>query len=318
MSSSDRPDSVRLPDFEQMLSPGQALQQEQRQRPEPGENSVLLPDFSEMLSMQGRQTPAPRQGTPQEADDPQRVLLPDFSGLLEQQAAGAGAETPESEENPPSGGDAPKAAAAKPLSAVQDEIARTEQLCAGMRREAIEQARQTREQAAQEAVAIRHHARREIEAQLRQENEARLAGLQQTVEAAAAALSEAVNGLYEALEPRLLDTALRIAENILQYELDRDSKAYRAIVHNVLDQDYQAKALVLHLPPGRYDALTGGEAEFSEAMRMRGVEVARDPALDETDCMVTSNMGSIRGGVKTQLSRIRSAVQNQQRGEEQP
>ena len=138
------------------------------------------------------------------------------------------------------------------------------------------------------------------------------------MEAAAAALSEAVNGLYEALEPRLLDTALRIAENILQYELDRDSKAYRAIVHNVLDQDYQAKALVLHLPPGRYDALTGGEAEFSEAMRMRGVEVARDPALDETDCMVTSNMGSIRGGVKTQLSRIRSAVQNQQRGEEQP
>jgi len=51
---------------------------------------------------------------------------------------------------------------------------------------------------------------------------------------------------------------------------------------------------------------------FREEMARQGVRVVPDMTLEETECLVKSDMGSIRGGVSVQLARIRYAASNQQ------
>ena len=103
-----------------------------------------------------------------------------------------------------------------------------------------------------------------------------------------------------------------MAESILKYELDRNEGAYISIVRNVIEQTMMAHNVVLHLPPNRFDQLTAGEqTSFVQEMDKQGVALVRDPGLDATDCLVTCNMGNIKGGVKTQLARIKQAAAGQ-------
>lgn len=247
----------------------------------------------------------------------QRVLLPSFEDMM----GTVYMPLPEEPETPPE--EAPQAEAqqesagqpqADPaLEALAAEQRRVEALCEGMRKEAIAQSQQIIQQAREEAVAIEDKALRHARAQAKEELDGERQKLQDAGLAAAEALQQAQTALYDLAEPYFLDTAIRIAESILQLELQRDDGAYTAIVKNVVAQTAMAHDITLHLPPARYDALVAGEGAgaFAQEMEKRNVKIQRDNALGETECSVTSNMGTVKGGVKTQLSRIRHAIAGQ-------
>lgn len=191
-------------------------------------------------------------------------------------------------------------------------LAQAKAQCEALRSQAEEEARLILEQAQKEAAALAVKVREQEVAKARQELEAERQHLQEVLLGAAEALKEAQEELYTALEPLILDTALHMAESILKYELERNDEAFLAIVHNVLEQSSISGQLTLHLAPGRFDELTAKGGPLLEEMAKRGVELKRDPTMPETDCMVTNEMGSTRGGMAAQLSRIRYAVRNQQ------
>lgn len=253
----------------------------------------------------------------------ERVLLPSFEEMMHQIA---GARIPAEGSNPlPQDTDGPEIAAqgegpegALPVEAdadaqAEDELAAVRAACEQMQRAAEEEAQRILEQAREEAVALIQAAREEEAAKARRALEQERRQLREALLGAAEALQRAREELYAALEPNFLDTALHMAESILQYELSRSDEAFLAIVRNVLDQTYESGQVALHLPPGRFATLTENEeGPFMAEMLKRGVEIRRAPTLSEGDCMVTTDKGSIRGGVSVQLARIRFAVQNQQ------
>ncbi len=195
-------------------------------------------------------------------------------------------------------------------------LAETESLCGEMIHRAEEEARNILENARKEAEAIVRETREQEQVRARAELEKELERLRTSILAAAQTLQNAQDGLYAALEPRFLDTAVHMAENILKYELEQNNRAFLSIVQNVLNQSFPRRGVVLYLPSARFDELTGGagNASFLAGMSRRSVEVRRDPELDEWDCLITSDMGSVRGGTTTQLSRIRSMMGGGQSG----
>lgn len=247
---------------------------------------VLLPSFEEMMRMiAGAKVPA--EGMAHGALRPEGSLAfaeegcqPEDSPILE-------------EEGP------------------EDTLARTQALCEEMRCQAEEDVRLFLEQARQEAEALALEAREAEAARARQALQGERQKALSAALGAAEALKKAGEELYSTLEPYLLDTALHIAERILHYELDRNDQAYISMVRSLLDQAAIAEEVALHLAPGRFSELTAG-GDFAEEMAKRGVEIKRDPALSEEDCLVTSDRGSIKGGAAIQLARIRYAVRNQQ------
>ncbi len=252
---------------------------------------------------------------------PKRVLLPSFAEMLEENGLEPVEFPPEADEGAAGfAEDADSLAAEAPdgpgkpeKSFEERELERVEELCAGMRREAINKANATVAQAQQEAAAIRGKALRDMEQEVGKRTEEAILPLRRTVEAAAEALRQAREELCKALEPYFLDTAILIARNILHRELDKGDGAYLAIVREVLNQNYIVRDLVLHLPEKQYKRLMeSGEGEFAADMERQGVKVVCDKSIGETDCMVTSSMGNTRAGVEVQLARIRYAVDSQQ------
>ncbi len=253
--------------------------------------------------------------------DAAKVLLPTFEEMMEMIAGAtvsaemAGAEPEEPAGQAPAAQD-PTAQAREAASlrepGPQDLLAQAEAQCEAMRREAAEEARRIVEQGRQEARALAQEAREQEAAKARKELEVERHSLRQGALGAAEALQTAKLELYAALEPYLLDTALHMAESILKHELDHNDTAFLAIARNVLEQAPAGEQLTLHLAPGRYDAITAQGGPFIEEMAKRGVALRRDPNMPETDCLVTGEMGSTRGGAVTQLARIRYAVRNQQ------
>lgn len=248
--------------------------------------------------------------------DSARVLLPTFEEMMGyslQSFVEEDAALPPEEPQPMAEDMPPEEEAAEPAkSPAEEEMERVEKLCEGMRREAIAQSQDILRQAREEAVAIEHkaliHGRetaaRELEAERQKAREA--------AAAAAAALEQARVELCGALEPYFLDTAINIAESILNYELERNSEAYVSIVRSMVERTFMAHNVVLHLPRDKYDELTGREdGEFLREMERHGARVESDPTLDSGECMVTSDMGSILGGAKTQLARIKYSLAGQ-------
>lgn len=248
---------------------------------------VLLPTFEEMMKMiAGATVPAEMAGT--EPEQP----------AWQAPAADPAAQAPEAA---PPGEPGP-----------EDLLAEAKAQCEALRRQAAEEARCIVEQGRQEARALAQEAREQEAAKARQEMETERLSLRQGALGAAEALQTAKQELYAALEPYLLDTALHMAESILKHELDHNDAAFLAIARNVLEQAPAGEQLTLYLAPGRYDTITAQGGPFIEEMAKQGVALRRDPNMPETDCLVTGEMGSARGGVTTQLARIRYAVRNQQ------
>lgn len=250
-----------------------------------------------------------------------RVLLPTFEEMMcmapapLSQAGEPGAERGTGED--PAGREAPKNKPARPPKrglSPEDKLAQAESLCEDMRRKASEEARQILEKARQEAEAAVRQAREQEKTRARAELDREMGRMRTSVLGAAEALQRAKDELYAALEPYFLDIAILMAETILKCELERNDQAYLSIVRSVLDQSFTGRETALHLPPARFDELAGkaGDSPFLAEMARREVEVRQNPELDEWDCLVTSDMGSIRGGVATQLSRIRSAAGGRQ------
>lgn len=253
--------------------------------------------------------------------DGSKVLLPTFEEMMEMiagatvsaQIAGESPEEPawQAPEEADLAVQAPKdSPPAEP--GPEDLLAEAEAQCEALRRQAAEEARRIVEQGRQDARALAQEAREQEAAKARKGLETERLSLRQSMLGTAEALQTAERELYAALEPYLLDTALHIAESILRYELDHNDAAFLAIVRNVLEQAPAGEQLTLHLAPGRYDTITAQGGPFIEEMAKRGVALSRDPNMPETDCLVTAEMGSTRGGAAIQLSRIRYAVRNQQ------
>ena len=67
---------------------------------------------------------------------------------------------------------------------------------------------------------------------------------------------------------------------------------------------------MLRLNKKEYDRFfRDGKNEYAELLKNSGVEVRQDMSVDSGECVVETEYGTLRSGVKTQLERIRSALE---------
>jgi flagellar assembly protein FliH len=245
--------------------------------------------------------------------DTTRVRLPSFQDLV-----APGKKTPEAPSAVGEKDDKAAAITRETAGRLEEEIAKTRELCASMRREALAEAEQLLEQARQEAAVLKERALKEARREAREEMDRELSAIREQMKKIATQLSVSQQEIYEALEPHFLDMIIYISECILQYELDRGEKAYKAIIENALSQFYAGgKDISLHLSPAGYEKLVGSNTEqneFVSSMQKRGITIICDNSISGGDCIVTSPIGSIRAGITAQLSRVKYAAAPQ-RGE---
>lgn len=237
-----------------------------------------------------------------------RVMLPSFQQMM----ARGGEALPDDWDVEPL-----EEAHAPTKSEAQLELEKTQDLCANIRKEAMAAAEQILEQARQEAVSIVDKTRRETAARLEEEARAEQEANRQALFAAVGAFTNAQSGLYEALEPHLLDITFHIAQLILKYELSRSDEAYLSIIRSTLDMLYTDNAAcTLHMSADGYDRLIGEDESgaLMDELRESRIKVLRDTSIPAGDCYVESEIGGIRSGTNVQISRMKYAFSSQQGG----
>lgn len=241
-----------------------------------------------------------------------RVSLPTFDELVREgsiviPAYEDNAENTDNAED--AAGDAAAKEAARFHSKLNAESRRVKQECDKMRQDAETDAMAIRAEAAKQADEIRSKAKTEIEQTIQARYELEIGHLRDTVEKAAAGFQEKKAALFTAMQQRMLDTCIGVAEEILHYELDRSADAYRSIVQNAVAMLDTEESMTLRVPPVAYERLFGGtDNALLRQMEERQVRVLKDNDVKEGDAVVSTERGSIRVGAQTQSARLREAV----------
>ncbi len=239
-----------------------------------------------------------------------RVSLPTFDELV---AAGA-IVVPVYHEDAPSQADAkaadPEAEKAAQLrNKLKAESLRVKQECDKLRLDAEQDAMAIRAEAAKQAAQCKKQAKAQIEQTIQARYEMEVGHLRDSVEKAAAGFQDKKEALFRDMQGRMLDTCMRVAEDILHYELDKSADAYRSIVQNAISMLDAEETMTLRIPPVAYERLFGGKDNpLLRQMEARQVKVVKDGDVKEGDALVTTDRGNIRVGAQTQSARLREAV----------
>lgn len=199
--------------------------------------------------------------------------------------------------------------AARFRSKLNAESRRVKQECDGMRQDAEKDAMAIRAEAAKQADEIRAKAKTEIEQTIQARYELEVGHLRDTVAKAAEGFQTKKDELFTAMQQRMLDTCMGIAEDILHYELDKSADAYRSIVQNAVAMLDTEESMTLRVSPVAYERLFGGKDNaLLRQMEERQVKVLKDNDVKEGDAVVSTERGSIRVGAQTQSARLRETV----------
>lgn len=110
------------------------------------------------------------------------------------------------------------------------------------------------------------------------------------------------------MENDIVDLSFTIAESVLKYELDRDSKAYESIIQNAINAVKETDRSMLRIhPDGEFAASQIKKNPPFEMEWVRDMEIVTDPYLKKGDCIMDTSIGSVDTGIATQLEQIRKS-----------
>lgn len=125
------------------------------------------------------------------------------------------------------------------------------------------------------------------------------------------ALAAAKHEILEQMEPGVLDLSCHIAEKIVKESLNRNDELFMNIVKDTIKEVEDNEEIVLRLNKKDYDRFfADGQNEYAELLRSSGVQIRQDMSVESGECIVETEFGTLRSGIKTQLERIRTALEN--------
>lgn len=177
-------------------------------------------------------------------------------------------------------------------------------------------------------VALREHvlegARQEAEAKIRDAYEAGFAKGREAGEAAfqaevaqAAAMLQAAAGAIEAareafleqVEPEVLELVRRIAERVLDREIQTDGKLILSVTRRALAQILDREFIRLRVHPADYEALRAHRVTLLEEFEgVKRLEIEVDDAVSPGGCLADSGLMHIDARPETMLENILNAL----------
>jgi flagellar biosynthesis/type III secretory pathway protein FliH len=154
---------------------------------------------------------------------------------------------------------------------------------------------------------------------------AREAREQAYAEGREAALLELSEDLVAAREQRetalaraeidLLRLAVKIAEKILDREIDRSDSALADIVAGALNHVRQGEVLKVRVNPADFATIKKYRERFDGAGGARFIEFTRDPRVKRRGCLIDTGTGMIDAQLETQLKVLESVLLARAQGE---
>ncbi|HEX8368801.1 MAG TPA: type III secretion system stator protein SctL [Pyrinomonadaceae bacterium] len=138
-------------------------------------------------------------------------------------------------------------------------------------------------------------------------------------------LTEFEQNLLEALEIRervwreterdLLRLAVRLAEKIIGREITNDKKTVTDIVAAALQNARQQEKLTVRVNPSDLSLIEEEREKFLPSGRARFIDFVADPRVASGGCLIESEVGTIDARLETQLRVLERALLAQSEGE---
>lgn len=189
------------------------------------------------------------------------------------------------------------------------ELKKAEEQCEKLRHEAEDEAERIMRQAREEAAQLKEQVEQDAVAQIESRYNEEVAVLRKTVQAAAESYQKEREALFVNMRESVTELCFQITRSILNYELDRDTEAYKSIIEGAVETLKSEGNMVLHMPPVSYERIFGGKNnEYLANLNERQIKVVKDKDVLEGDCLLTGDRGGVRAGAQTQTARLREAV----------
>ena len=130
----------------------------------------------------------------------------------------------------------------------------------------------------------------------------------EAAEQALVTLVHAKEQLMEGIEESVLDISLYIAEDIVKQKLDQSEEAFLNVLSDTLSKVQSESDMILKVSKHEYEYLFAKEEEYVIELRNSGITVKQDLSLQKGDCVIETEYGTIRSGVRTQLKRMGYAL----------
>lgn len=112
------------------------------------------------------------------------------------------------------------------------------------------------------------------------------------------------------MEPAVMDLAMFAAEKIVKESLNRNDEIYLNIVKDTIKEVEDNEEIVLRVNKKEYDRFFANDSdEYTDLLKSSGVVIRQDMAVESGECIVETEYGTLRSGVRTQLERMRAALE---------
>ncbi|MDY3004285.1 MAG: FliH/SctL family protein [Christensenella hongkongensis] len=130
----------------------------------------------------------------------------------------------------------------------------------------------------------------------------------EAAEQALMTLVRAKEQMMDGVEESVLDISLYIAEHIVKQKLDQSEEAFLNVLSDTLSRVQSDSDMILKVSKHEYEYLFAKEEEYVTELRNSGITVKQDLSLQKGDCVIETEYGTIRSGVRTQLKRMGYAL----------
>lgn len=117
------------------------------------------------------------------------------------------------------------------------------------------------------------------------------------------------NELINDLKPDIVKLSIKIAEKIIQEQLDIDDKKYLSFISNAVKKASGSEISIFVNPKQfeRIDELK--EMLLSQASQIKKIEILKKETIDELDFIIETETGLIDAGVTPQIKKIEQAFE---------
>lgn len=113
----------------------------------------------------------------------------------------------------------------------------------------------------------------------------------------------------QSLEPQMMKFVLDIAQNVLTTAFELNSDIIKYLIQKGLQSVKEIKNLKIYVSEDNYDYVEQNKKEIVNTdTEQHNIEIAKDTTLQKMDCIIETEIGTIRCGLDEQLSGIKEAL----------
>ena len=113
----------------------------------------------------------------------------------------------------------------------------------------------------------------------------------------------------KALEPEIMNFIIDISQNILTSAFKFNKDIIACLIKKGLEAVKELKNIKIYVSEQNYDYVEEHKNEILQTdANQYNIEIAKDISLDDTDCIIETEIGTIKCGLKEQLEGIKEAL----------